>query len=283
MTRDILGFEFSFITALEPERDELGEIRVFMPQSKYRNTSGLPLNKYGEGPFCQFRISAALPLKGVYAIRVDDDITYIGQSENLSERFNERGYGTIHPRNCFRKGQSTNCRINSYILGSARKRQRIELWFCRSDNPSPLEAQLITKLSPQWNAQRYVGFKKALLVRPRKKDQSDLAKENSQRSAKSEAGMPIFGLTLEKTYYNKGFFNVTVDFDRFIRPTEGPIQLELGDSGITIMGRIDRRANTNGTARIMAGARLRDWFYSQYNIGDVVDVDLSSFDLIKIG
>ena len=28
--------------------------------------------------------------------------------------------------------------------------------------------------------------------------------------------MPLFRLTLEKTYYRQGFFNVTVEFDRFI-------------------------------------------------------------------
>jgi len=283
MTRDVLGFGFSFITVLEPERDKLGEIRVFMPQSKYRNTSGLPLNKYGEGPFCQFRISAALPLRGVYAIAVDDDIAYIGQCENLSERFNERGYGTIHPRNCFRKGQSANCRINSHILRRARKRQRIELWFCRSDSPSPLEAQLISKLSPPWNIRRNAGAKISQEVRLTIKLRPYLIEGNSRDPKRLEVAMPIFKLTLEKSYHNKGFSNVTVGSDRFVRSTEGPIKLELGKSGTIIMGRIDRRANTNGTARIMAGARLRDWFHSQYNIGDVVDVDLSSFDLIKIG
>jgi hypothetical protein len=44
--------------------------------------------------------------------------------------------------------------------------------------------------------------------------------------------MPLFRLTLEKTYYRQGFFNVTVDFDRFIRPTEGPVELILGTCGL---------------------------------------------------
>ena len=94
--------------------------------------------------------------------------------------------------------------------------------------------------------------------------------------------MPLFRLTFEKTYYRQGFFNVTVDFDRFIRPTEGPVELVLGTSGLEVEGKVNRRANQNGSARIMGGSKLRDWFQAHYSPGDVIDVDLSSFDSIRI-
>ena len=73
--------------------------------------------------------------------------------------------------------------------------------------------------------------------------------------------MPLLRLTLEKTYYRQGFFNVTVDFDRFIRPTEGPVESILGTSGLKIQGKANRSANLNRTARIMGGSKLRDWFH----------------------
>ncbi len=95
--------------------------------------------------------------------------------------------------------------------------------------------------------------------------------------------MPVFKLTLEKTYYRQGFFNITVDFDRFVRPTEGPVELVLGKSGSRIEGKINRSANLNGTARIMGGSNLRDWFQANHTLGDVVDVDLSSMHSITIG
>ena len=79
--------------------------------------------------------------------------------------------------------------------------------------------------------------------------------------------MPPFRLTLEKTYYRQGFFNVTVDFDRFIRPTEGPVELILGTSGRKIHGKVNRSANLNRTARIMGGSKLRDWFQENYSPG----------------
>ncbi|HEV2444329.1 MAG TPA: hypothetical protein VGS58_00345 [Candidatus Sulfopaludibacter sp.] len=94
--------------------------------------------------------------------------------------------------------------------------------------------------------------------------------------------MPVFKLNLEKSYYEKGFFNVTVDFDRYVGGT-GPIELILGKSGRKVMGKIDRSANRNGTPRIMGGAPLRDWFQANYALGDAVDVDLSSVTSIRMG
>jgi len=95
--------------------------------------------------------------------------------------------------------------------------------------------------------------------------------------------MPLFRLRLEKTYYRSGFFNVPREFDRFVRSTDGPIELILGASGLKIEGKINRRANLNGTARIMGGSKLRDWFQANYKPGDQIDVDLGSFDSIGIG
>lgn len=96
-----------------------------------------------------------------------------------------------------------------------------------------------------------------------------------------EGIVPLFRLTLENTYYSQGFFNVTVDFDRFIRPTEGPVELVLGTSGLKIESNVNRRSNQNESARIMGGSKLRDWFQENYSPGDVIDVDLSSFDTIR--
>lgn len=50
--------------------------------------------------------------------------------------------------------------------------------------------------------------------------------------------MPIFPLVLQKTYYKQGFFNVTVDFDHFVRSTEGQVDLVLLPAGTTIKGTI---------------------------------------------
>lgn len=94
--------------------------------------------------------------------------------------------------------------------------------------------------------------------------------------------MPIFTLTLQRTYYDKGFFNVTVDYDHYVRPDEGPVGLELGPQGQLIEGRLDRHANQNGTPRISGGSALRDWFQTNFQVMELVDVDLSSLDRIRL-
>jgi hypothetical protein len=95
--------------------------------------------------------------------------------------------------------------------------------------------------------------------------------------------VPLFKLTLEKTYFNNGFFNVKTEFDSFVRRSEGPVELVLGKAGLRIVGHINRSANRNGAARILGGRYLRDWFQANHSLGDVVDVGLSSPDSIRIG
>ena len=94
--------------------------------------------------------------------------------------------------------------------------------------------------------------------------------------------MTIFQLTVQQTYYAQGFFNVTREFDQYVRNTEGPVDLVLGDSKQTVKGRIDRRANLNGTARIHGGAPLRDWFQANFQPLEKVKVDFSSVETIRI-
>lgn len=95
--------------------------------------------------------------------------------------------------------------------------------------------------------------------------------------------MPIFKLVLQKTYYNMGFFNVTVDFDNYVRKTEGAVTLELVNTGQKIKAKINRHANGNGTARIMGTVVLKDWFQRNFQEMEIIDVDLSSKDLIRLG
>ena len=67
---------------------------------------------------------------------------------------------------------------------------------------------------------------------------------------------PIFYRTLEKVYYEQGFFNVISEFDHHVRHDEGPITLVLRGLG-AIDAYVDRSANGNGTARIRNARGLR--------------------------
>ena len=70
---------------------------------------------------------------------------------------------------------------------------------------------------------------------------------------------PKYQLTLHKTYYDKGFFNLGVDVARFVRPESGDGELLLGPSKARFPVTVNREANRNGSPRILGGPSVRDW------------------------
>lgn len=87
---------------------------------------------------------------------------------------------------------------------------------------------------------------------------------------------PKYELTLHRTYYQQGFFNLGVDADRFVQPTSGEATIYLGKSKSTYPVRINREANQNGTPRIMGGVAARDWFQKNHQEKDLVTVEILS-------
>ncbi len=127
---NIDGYHFQYVSDIEPARDADGLLLTMMPQSRYQNRRGLGLNSYGAGPFCKFRISSRYELSGVYLVTSNDEIRYVGECTNLSSRFNN-GYGNISPKNCFKGGQETNCRLNNLVYQAATSGQRVRSGFFR--------------------------------------------------------------------------------------------------------------------------------------------------------
>ena len=128
MRMNIDNFEFKFACYLVPELDDDGKCVAKMPQGRYKNAKTLFRNAYGGGPFCKFRIPRHHKTSGVYALLVDGSIKYVGECINLSARYNS-GYGNISPRNCFKGGQETNCRLNAQVFREVHLGRRVELWF----------------------------------------------------------------------------------------------------------------------------------------------------------
>jgi hypothetical protein len=114
------------------------------------------LNLHGDSTFCSFRLAdpvAALG-RGIYMFTVNGEIMYIGRCrDSFGKRFNQ-GYGTIHPKNCYRDGQATNCHINSRV---AEHGPAISVYLCAMDctdsEISAIEEQLICEYRPNWNIQ----------------------------------------------------------------------------------------------------------------------------------
>lgn len=142
---------FDYVCDITPDEAD-GKVKHFFPQQAYENPENLPFHQYGAGPFCRFTIPRLLA-EGVYLILVDGVVQYVGECENLSNRFNT-GYGKISPRNCFVGGQPTNCRINHQIYTAATENSEIKLYFHETNDRFGVERGLIEKLNPAWNIAR---------------------------------------------------------------------------------------------------------------------------------
>lgn len=87
---------------------------------------------------------------------------------------------------------------------------------------------------------------------------------------------PVYQLTLHKTYYEKGFFDLGVAVEKHIAGRDGNMNLYLGEDLKFIQGRMSRKSNLNGTPRVFGGKRLRDWFQSNFEVLDKVTVKIES-------
>lgn len=93
---------------------------------------------------------------------------------------------------------------------------------------------------------------------------------------------PEYKLTLHKTYYDKGFFNLGIDVDNYIKRDNGTMHIFLGESKKEISGRVNRDANLNSTPRIYGGNELKDWIQANFNLKDLVIVHILSPNSIWI-
>lgn len=95
--------------------------------------------------------------------------------------------------------------------------------------------------------------------------------------------MVVFKLRLEQTYWSKGFFNVPVDFERFLSLDDGAIEIFLGSASMATTGRMSRSANRNATPRVFGNKPLQVFFQSLFKVGDYVSVEFLSPKSVRIG
>lgn len=86
--------------------------------------------------------------------------------------------------------------------------------------------------------------------------------------------MPTLTITLEDTYWSRGFFNIPRDFERFITSEEGTIDIYLGDSPEPLRGRVSRSANSNATPRVYGNKPLAEFFQRNCRRGGRLQVQV---------
>ena len=111
------------------DRDGTGLPVAYMAHMCFAGGATHRVHKYGHGPFCRIRITDGAFDEGVYLVTVDGSIRYVGRCQDARQRWGQRGYGLISPRNCYNGGQLTNCKINHRVLEQAQAGRSIELWF----------------------------------------------------------------------------------------------------------------------------------------------------------
>ena len=108
-------------------------------------------NAFGERDYCSFKIDYPQKVSGVYLWVVDDEIIYIGETDDLVKRFNS-GYGKITPYNCTTKGQITNCKMNGVVLDYFCQNKVIHLYFLPTTNYKQVELKLLSNIRTKYNS-----------------------------------------------------------------------------------------------------------------------------------
>lgn len=142
-------YEFEYLQDLVPNCKN-GILDIYNHiDNQYKD---LKKNKFGEKDFCKFKINYPKKISGVYLWVVDNEIIYIGETEDLLKRFNAN-YGHITPYNCTIKGQTTNCKMNNIVLELFRKRNKIvHLYFMPAKNYKEIEAILLANINTKYNS-----------------------------------------------------------------------------------------------------------------------------------
>jgi 5-methylcytosine-specific restriction protein A len=156
MMKEIGGVEFALLGTLRLTTDPAGQAIEYV----HSLPSGVEPNRYAAGPFCAFELVAAPHASGVYAFTVGDELTYIGEAEDVARRFGPTGYGRIVSRNVHSDGQSTNCKINALVLQAYKTGEPVKIWFAVvGSERKTIEARLIAKLTPPWNGSMPSGVR----------------------------------------------------------------------------------------------------------------------------
>lgn len=142
-----------------------------------------------------------------------------------------------------------------------------------------LEDDIIRVIDPEWNGGRSEG---SVGVSAHPPTVPEIELEQEQEIEVLTPSIGTFSFVLQPTYYRTGFFNVGVSSQKFLGADGETIELFLGKSTKPVLGTINRRANTNGTPRIMGGTALRDWFNSNATVLATISIEVLSPTAIRL-
>jgi hypothetical protein len=140
-------YTFQYLRELPPQKDDAGNYIVERPQDDAEQRKTKKFHKYGNQDFCALDTGETFPEGSIVYVLYDaENVLYIGETENMKERFGPRGYKQIFPAKCFIGGQLTNCKVNANILRHYRFNKNVYLYYLQAKDRQErkrIENQLI--------------------------------------------------------------------------------------------------------------------------------------------
>lgn len=238
----------------------------------------------------------------LYAFVDNADVLYVGKTTGTLE--NRMG-GYLRPH----ISQRTNARNNLALMQLLRQDRAIDIYAWADPGmhrigdfhlnyAAGLEDSIIRALAPPWNGARsapptVVPVEQPVRAEPERNELPASASSEGESvstfevRALEDAGViqaaPTFDVTLGKTYYHQGFFNVPIRFSGLFPEHGTQISIYCGDSRTLIRATVDRRANqANQTPRIYGRASLANWFRLYKQLDETAKIRVVSMNEIEL-
>ena len=228
------------------------------------------------------RLRDAAP--ALYAFVLRGEVMYVGKTKRT---LGDRLYGYLKGSGT----QRTNIRVQANILEALRDAESVDILGFRDPKPefygrfrlnlpAALEDDIIAQLDPPWNGGRDMSRTSGDNARPKEEEahgpslsQGSPKPRDSLKSKVPEGGLrPSFIVTMGKTYFRQGFFNVPVDHERYFAGDGAIAAIYLPGVISPVHGKLNRSANGNHTPRVIGGVKLRDWLQRHVRAGAQIRV-----------
>lgn len=144
-----------------------------------------------------------------------------------------------------------------------------------------LEDALIEEFDPPWNGK---DRGHAITEEAEREELDEAAEGASQETSESILSHALtkppsadlsFKIILGEAYYNQGFINPGVEASACLGKDGDPIKVTFDDGAEPVISRINRRANLNGSVRIIGRNRsIARWFQAHFQKGDTVSAQV---------
>ncbi|QEM90822.1 GIY-YIG nuclease family protein [Kosakonia radicincitans] len=210
----------------------------------------------------------------LYAFVCDGEVKYVGKTTRLLKN---RMYHYSRPG----PTQSTNIKNNANIRQMIDRDIAVDIFVLPDTGlmhygqfhlnlAAGLEDSIINIINPIWNGNKSMTIEEDVI--PESRDVSFVQASNGK----------TFSFNMANTYWSRGFFNVPVISKEEFGHDGEKIKIIFRDGTNSVIGMINRTANSSKSPRIMGGTDLRNHFQNSYKIGDIVSFEAITPHIIKL-